>query len=94
MHHSLWMETIGSVACDALEWTSLHLSPSTPTPTPTPSTGRSFPGYHPHQERMGISKQELITMLEEEELKDAMLIVFANKQARSLDITPTRKLRP
>ena len=32
------------------------------------------------QERMGISKQELITMLEEEELKDAMLIVFANKQ--------------
>lgn len=32
------------------------------------------------QERMGISKQELVTMLEEEELKDAMLIVFANKQ--------------
>ena len=66
MHHSLWMETIGSVACDALEWTSLHLSPSTPTLTPTPSTARPFPGYHPHQERMGISKQELITMLEEE----------------------------
>ena len=31
-------------------------------------------------ERMGISKQELITMLEEEELKDAVLMVFANKQ--------------
>ena len=63
----------------------------TPTLTPTPSTTRAFPGYHPHQERMGISKQELITMLEEEELKDAMLIVFANKQARSLVITPVSK---
>eukprot|EP00322_Chrysochromulina_rotalis_P029373 CAMPEP_0115885110 /NCGR_PEP_ID=MMETSP0287-20121206/30489_1 /TAXON_ID=412157 /ORGANISM="Chrysochromulina rotalis, Strain UIO044" /LENGTH=144 /DNA_ID=CAMNT_0003341485 /DNA_START=98 /DNA_END=532 /DNA_ORIENTATION=- len=31
-------------------------------------------------ERMGISKQELMAMLEEEELKDAVLIVFANKQ--------------
>lgn len=31
-------------------------------------------------ERMGISKQELVTMLEEEELKDAALVVFANKQ--------------
>jgi ADP-ribosylation factor-like protein 1 len=31
-------------------------------------------------ERMGISKQELVTMLEEEELKDAVLMVFANKQ--------------
>ena len=31
-------------------------------------------------DRMGISKQELIAMLEEEELKDAALIVFANKQ--------------
>jgi len=31
-------------------------------------------------ERMGISKQELMAMLEEEELKDASLMVFANKQ--------------
>ena len=31
-------------------------------------------------ERMGISKQELVTMLEEEELKDAVLMGFANKQ--------------
>lgn len=31
-------------------------------------------------ERMGISKQELVAMLEEEELKDAALMVFANKQ--------------
>ena len=31
-------------------------------------------------DRMGISKQELMAMLEEEELKDAALMVFANKQ--------------
>ena len=31
-------------------------------------------------ERMAICKQELMAMLEEEELKDAALIVFANKQ--------------
>ena len=29
---------------------------------------------------MGISKQELVSMLEEEELKKAVLLVFANKQ--------------
>ena len=34
------------------------------------------------QDRMGISKQELVTMLEEEELKEAALVVFANKQVR------------
>ncbi len=28
----------------------------------------------------GIAKQELMAMLEEEELKDAILLVFANKQ--------------
>jgi hypothetical protein len=37
----------------------------------------------PPQERMGISKHELVAMLEEEELKDAALVVFANKQARA-----------
>jgi len=31
-------------------------------------------------DRIGISKQELVTMLEEEELKEAVLMVFANKQ--------------
>ena len=31
-------------------------------------------------ERLGIAKQELLAMLEEEELKDAILLVFANKQ--------------
>jgi len=31
-------------------------------------------------ERMGISKQELVGMLEEDELKEAALMVFANKQ--------------
>lgn len=32
------------------------------------------------RERIGISKQELISMLEEEELKKSLLLVFANKQ--------------
>jgi len=31
-------------------------------------------------ERIGISKEELISMMDEEELKDASLLVFANKQ--------------
>ena len=29
---------------------------------------------------MSLSKHELVTMLEEEELKDAVLMIFANKQ--------------
>ena len=29
---------------------------------------------------MGIAKEELFAMLEEEELKEAVLVVFANKQ--------------
>merc|ERR1711973_1021907 len=32
------------------------------------------------RDRIGISKQELVSMLEEEELKDAVLVVLANKQ--------------
>lgn len=32
------------------------------------------------RERIGISKTELVSMLEEEELKNAILCVFANKQ--------------
>lgn len=32
------------------------------------------------KDRIGISKTELLTMLEEEELKKAILVVFANKQ--------------
>ena len=31
-------------------------------------------------ERLGIARQELLAMLDEEELKDAVLLVFANKQ--------------
>ncbi len=31
-------------------------------------------------QRMGIAKQELFAMMEEEELKNAILLVFANKQ--------------
>ena len=32
------------------------------------------------RDRVGISKQELVSMLEEDELKDAVLVVLANKQ--------------
>lgn len=32
------------------------------------------------KERLGLSKKELMAMLEEEELKNAVLLVFANKQ--------------
>ena len=32
------------------------------------------------KDRVGISKQELLAMLEEDELKKAILCVFANKQ--------------
>jgi len=32
------------------------------------------------RDRIGISKSELLTMLEEDELKQAILVVFANKQ--------------
>ncbi|KAI6182236.1 hypothetical protein M3Y97_00358500 [Aphelenchoides bicaudatus] len=32
------------------------------------------------KDRIGISKQELVSMLEEEELKEAILMVIANKQ--------------
>lgn len=32
------------------------------------------------RERIGISKQELVSMLEEEELKRSILVVLANKQ--------------
>ena len=32
------------------------------------------------RDRIGISKTELLTMLEEDELKKAILVVFANKQ--------------
>lgn len=31
-------------------------------------------------ERMAIAKQELTAMLEEDELKDSILLIFANKQ--------------
>lgn len=31
-------------------------------------------------DRLGVAKQELMAMLEEDELKDSILLVFANKQ--------------
>jgi len=35
------------------------------------------------RERLPINKAELLAMLNEEELQDAKLLVFANKQVRS-----------
>ncbi|XP_078077222.1 ADP-ribosylation factor-like protein 1 [Mustelus asterias] len=41
------------------------------------------------KDRMGISKSELVAMLEEEELKKAVLVVFANKQDMEQAMSPT-----
>eukprot|EP00042_Codosiga_hollandica_P018957 m.57233 g.57233 ORF g.57233 m.57233 type:complete len:254 (+) comp49016_c0_seq2:1015-1776(+) len=41
------------------------------------------------KERMGIAKSELVSMLEEEELKNAVLLVFANKQDQAGAMTPS-----
>ncbi|XP_053138735.1 ADP-ribosylation factor-like protein 1 [Hemicordylus capensis] len=41
------------------------------------------------RDRTGISKSELVAMLEEEELKKAILVVFANKQDMEQAMTPT-----
>jgi|UniRef100_A0A914Q9A2 ADP-ribosylation factor-like protein 1 len=41
------------------------------------------------KDRIGISKQELVSMLEEEELKNAVLVVLANKQDIPGCLSPT-----
>eukprot|EP00953_Heterococcus_sp_UTEX-ZZ885_P005945 3679-Heterococcus_DN1.PRE.1 len=41
-------------------------------------------------ERLSIARQELAAMLEEEELKDAILLVFANKQDQRGSLTSTQ----
>ena len=63
-------------------------SPEPPAPTPFPSDS----GYYPNtdaiifvvdasdSDRISIASHELHSMLAEEELKDAKLLVFANKQ--------------
>lgn len=40
------------------------------------------------RERLAISKDELVSMMEEDELKEAVLIVFANKQDMEGAMTP------
>lgn len=40
------------------------------------------------RDRMGISKQELLAMLDEEELRNAILLIFANKQDMDQAMTP------
>jgi ADP-ribosylation factor-like protein 1 len=41
------------------------------------------------RDRIGISKTELVSMLEEDELKNAILCVFANKQDMDGAMTPS-----
>jgi len=41
------------------------------------------------KERIGISKSELVSMLDEEELRKAILLVFANKQDMEGAMSPT-----
>ncbi|XP_064417369.1 ADP-ribosylation factor-like protein 1 [Latimeria chalumnae] len=41
------------------------------------------------KDRIGISKSELVAMLEEEELKKSILVVFANKQDMEDAMTPS-----
>jgi ADP-ribosylation factor-like protein 1 len=41
------------------------------------------------RDRLAISKSELVSMLEEEELKTALLMVFANKQDMEGAMTPS-----
>ncbi|MBV98545.1 ADP-ribosylation factor-like protein 1, partial [Eschrichtius robustus] len=40
------------------------------------------------RDRIGISKSDLVAMLEEEELRKAILMVFANKQDMEQAMTP------
>lgn len=46
------------------------------------------------RERLPTSKAELLSMLSEDELKDAKLLVFANKQVRLLTLEPSYLRRP
>merc|ERR1711884_513381 len=46
------------------------------------------------RDRMGISKQELVSMLEEEELKSAILVVLANKQDIEGACQSQKSIRP
>jgi len=41
-------------------------------------------------DRIGLSKSELLTMLEEEELRNALLLVFANKQDVKGALSPSQ----
>ena len=38
------------------------------------------------RERIGEAREELMRMLAEDELRDAVLLIFANKQARGLSV--------
>lgn len=52
----------------------------TETGTTLPSSPHLADVLSADTERLGIAKKELTAMLEEEELKESILLVFANKQ--------------
>lgn len=39
------------------------------------------------RERIGEAREELMRMLAEDELRDAVLLIFANKQVREINIS-------
>lgn len=45
------------------------------------------------RDRLAINRAELLAMLDEEELRDAKLLIFANKQVRSSCMTPEPSLK-
>lgn len=53
-------------------------------PTPFPPSGLIFVVDSNDRERVGEAKEELMRMLSEDELKEAVLLVFANKQVSIL----------
>ena len=74
--------------CPPCNGAQLH-HPSLSIPS-LPAVGLIFVVDSNDRERMGEAREELNRMLNEDELRDAALLVFANKQVR----TPSRFVLP
>lgn len=61
-----------------------QLSTFLPLPSPCAPSGLIFVVDSNDRERIGEAKEELMRMLSEDELKEAVLLVFANKQVSLL----------
>ena len=69
--------------------THFHISPCLLYPSlPFYLLGRSVVVDSNDRERVNEAREELMRMLAEDELRDAVLLVFANKQARQDPISP------